>query len=105
MLRVDGACTSVSSQAAAGAAGTESGGGGESDDGGDWEMKTALEFETFVVEHYEPAVLTCDGGRSFSCCICAAQVVDSGGALERHVAWHETLMTTNATYVMRSPQS
>ena len=68
-------------------------------------MKTALEFETFVVEHYEPAVLTCDGGRSFSCCICAAQVVDSGGALERHVAWHETLMTTNATYVMRSPQS
>ena len=44
MLRVDGACTSVSRQAAAGVAGTESGSDGESDDGGDREMRIAMVY-------------------------------------------------------------
>ena len=42
MLRVDGACTSVSSQAAAGVAGTESGYSSEPDDGGDGEMSATV---------------------------------------------------------------
>ena len=86
MLRVDGACTSVSRQAAAGASGTESGSDGESDDGGKWEMNPGI---TWTLQHYEPGTKTSDGGAVFPCRVCAVQVVDSGDALERHVAWHE----------------
>ena len=89
MLRVDGACTSVSSQAAAGAAGTESGGGGESDDGGDWEMMKLTKRDEFIMKNYELGVGTIDGGIPHSCRVCAAIVIGFGDALERHVAWHK----------------
>lgn len=79
----------------------ESRSGRKSDDGGDWEMNPGI---TWMLQHYEPGTKTSDGGAVFPCRVCAAQVVDSGDALERHVKWHETLITTNATYIMRAPQ-
>jgi hypothetical protein len=44
---------------------------------------------TWTLQHYEPGTKTSDGGAVFPCRVCAAQVVDSGDALERHVAWHK----------------
>ena len=44
---------------------------------------------TWTLQHYEPGTKTSDGGAVFPCRVCAVQVVDSGDALERHVAWHE----------------
>ena len=74
-------------------------------------MKNTTERSKLVCDHFDFADLHYIGFKptndetAFPCRVCAAQVVDSGDALERHVAWHETLITTNATSIMRSPQS
>ena len=47
----------------------------------------------FVMKNYELGMDTIDGGIAHSCRVCAAQVVDSGDALERHVKWHESLVS------------
>jgi len=52
-------------------------------------MTKLTERGEFVMKNYELGMGTIDGGIPHSCRICAARVVDSGDALERHVKWHK----------------
>ena len=58
----------------------------------------------FMNKNYRPGLEITGYGNFYSCRTCGALVHDTDDALERHVRWHDTLITTDATYIMRSPR-
>jgi len=61
-------------------------------------VKTYVEW---MVENFLPGI-TLMAESAFPCAKCGALVTIH--ELELHVKWHETLVTTNATYIMRTPE-